>query len=47
MALHFMYYNFCKIHSTIRMSPAMRASVTENLWDVVDIVRMIEEWEAR
>jgi IS1 family transposase len=47
VALHFMYYNFCRIHATLRMTPAMRAGVTETLWDVVDLVRMIEEWEAR
>jgi IS1 family transposase len=45
VALHFMYYNFCRIHMTLRMTPAMRAGVTERLWDVVDLVRMIEEWE--
>src|ERR1700691_6075275 len=47
VALHFMYYNFCRIHSTLRCSPAMAAGVTDRLWDVVDIVRMVEEWEAR
>ncbi len=47
ISLHFMYYNFCRIHQTIRMSPAMRAGVTQKLWDVVDLVRMIEDWEAR
>jgi IS1 family transposase len=46
VAMHFMYYNFCRIHTTLRMTPAMRANVTQNLWDVVDLVRMIEEWEA-
>ena len=45
VALHFMYYNFCRIHQTLRMSPAMRAGVSKTLWDVVDLVRMIEEWE--
>lgn len=47
VALHFMYYNFVRIHATLRMTPAMRAGVTEKLWDVVDLVRMIEDWEAR
>jgi hypothetical protein len=47
ISLHFMYYNFCRIHQTLRMTPAMRAGVTETLWDVVDLVRMIERWEAR
>jgi hypothetical protein len=46
VALHFMYYNFCKVHSTIRMTPAMQAGVTQKLWDVVDLVRKVEEWEA-
>jgi hypothetical protein len=46
VALHFMYYNFVRIHKTLKMTPAMRAGVTEKLWDVVDLVRMIEEWEA-
>lgn len=47
VALHFMAYNFCRIHKTLRCSPAMAAGVTDKLWDVVDIVRMVEEWEAR
>jgi hypothetical protein len=47
ISLHFMHYNFCRIHQTLRMTPAMRAGVTETLWDVVDLVRMIEQWEAR
>lgn len=47
VALHFMYYNFCRIHKTLKCSPAMAAGVTGKLWDVVDIVRIIEDWEAR
>jgi hypothetical protein len=46
VALHFMAYNFCRIHKTLRVSPAMVAGVTDRLWDIVDVVRMIEEWEA-
>jgi hypothetical protein len=45
MALHFMAYNFCRIHSTLRCSPAMKAGITQKLWDIVDVVRMVEEWE--
>ena len=44
VALHFMYYNFCKIHMSLKITPAMRAGVVHELWDVVDIVRVIEEW---
>jgi hypothetical protein len=45
MALHFMAYNFCRIHKTLRCSPAMAAGITDKLWDVADLVRVIEEWE--
>jgi IS1 family transposase len=47
VALHFMHYNFCKIHTTLKCTPAMRAGVVHELWDVVDIVRIIEAWESK
>jgi IS1 family transposase len=43
VALHFMYYNFCRIHQTIRVSPAMAAGVTNRLWDIVDIVKLLQD----
>lgn len=45
VALHFMYYNFARIHKTLKITPAMAAGVTDKLWDIADIVRMIEEYE--
>lgn len=45
VALHFMAYNFVRIHGTLRCSPAMAAGVTTKLWEISDIVTMIEEWE--
>jgi IS1 family transposase len=42
VALHMMYYNFVRVHKTLRMSPAMAAGVTERLWDISDIVSLIE-----
>ena len=42
VALHFMYYNFVRIHSKLRMSPAMAAGVTDRLWEIEDIVRLTE-----
>jgi hypothetical protein len=41
MALHFAYYNFVKIHSAIRMTPAMAAMVTDRLWEVSDLVKLV------
>lgn len=46
VALHFMYYNFVRIHSSLRVTPAMEAGVTKKLWDVSDIVALLEEREA-
>lgn len=46
VALHFAYYNFCRIHKTLRVTPAMAASVTDRLWDVSDIAALVEAKEA-
>jgi IS1 family transposase len=46
MALHFLYYNFVRTHQTLRMSPAMAAGVTKRLWEMSDVVSMLEAWEA-
>ena len=43
VALHFFHYNFCRIHETIRVAPAMEAGVTSRLWDARDILRLVEE----
>lgn len=42
VALHFFYYNFCRIHKTLKVTPAMAAGVTDRLWDIKDIVRLIK-----
>lgn len=42
IALHFVYYNFVKIHTTLRITPAMEAGLTKNLMTIEDIVRLIE-----
>jgi hypothetical protein len=34
MALHFLYYNFVRIHQTLKVTPAMAAGVTERLWEM-------------
>jgi len=42
VSLHFMYYNFCRIHKTLRVTPAMQAGVTTRLWSIEDIVDLVE-----
>jgi hypothetical protein len=45
VALHMMYYNFVRIHQTLRTTPAMAAGVTKHLWEMDDIVDVLETWE--
>lgn len=42
VSLHMMYYNFVRVHQTLRVTPAMAANVTDRLWDISDIVKMVE-----
>jgi len=41
VALHFMYYNFCRTHQTLRVTPAMAAGITDRLWDVEDLAKLL------
>lgn len=42
VALHFMYYNYVRIHTSLRVTPAMAARLTDRLWSLEDIVALIE-----
>ena len=46
VAIHFMHYNFVRIHQSLRITPAMAAGVSKTLWSLTDMVRVIEDWEA-
>jgi IS1 family transposase len=45
VALFALYYNFVRIHKTLRTTPAMAAGVTKRLWEMSDIVDVLEAWE--
>ena len=47
VALHMMYYNFVRIHKTLRVTPAMAAGVSDRLWEIGDIAKLVEEAEAK
>jgi hypothetical protein len=42
VALHFMHYNFVRAHSSLRVSPAMEIGITDRLWSIEDIVRLLD-----
>jgi hypothetical protein len=47
VALHSMYYNFVRLHQTLKVSPAMAAGVTDRLWEMVDVVDVLDAFEAK
>jgi IS1 family transposase len=47
IALYTVWYNFVKMHRTLRMTPAMAADVCDQLWSIENIVALADEWEAR
>jgi IS1 family transposase len=42
LALYFMFYNFTRIHKTLRVTPAMAAGLTDRLWSMEDVVALID-----
>ena len=46
VALHFMHYNFVRIHKTLKTTPALEAGVTDKLWSMADVVELIDAKEA-
>jgi IS1 family transposase len=45
VSLHMMFYNFVRIHQTLRITPAMAAGVSANVWEIADIVSLVEQAE--
>ena len=43
VALHYVYYNFAKIHKSLRVTPAMEAGLTKRVMKIEDIVKMVPE----
>ena len=40
-AIHFMFYNFCRIHQTLRVTPAMQAGISDHVWSLEEVVALI------
>ena len=41
IALHFMHYNFCRVHKTLRVTPAMEAGLAHHVWSVEELVSLL------
>ncbi len=46
LSIYFMHYNFVRIHQSLRVTPAMEAGVTDRLWSLEDMVRIVDDREA-
>jgi hypothetical protein len=42
IALYFMHYNFCRIHASLRVTPAMEAGIAEHVWTMAEIVGLLD-----
>lgn len=45
LALHYVHYNFCRVHMTLRVTPAMEAGLTDHVWTVEELVGILEAQE--
>ena len=41
IALHYMHYNFVRIHQSLRVTPAMASGVSDRLWSIQDLVNLL------
>ena len=42
VALHYMFYNFAKIHKTLRVTPAMQPGISDHVWSLEEIARLAD-----
>jgi hypothetical protein len=47
VALYFMHYNFCRIHQTLRATPAMAAGLSKTVWEIEDLAALVEAQELK
>ncbi len=42
VALHYMHYNFCRIHQSLRVTPVMEASVSDHVWSIEEVIALLD-----
>ena len=42
LAIYFLYYNFCRVHQTLRVTPAMEVGISNHVWTVEEIVKLLD-----
>ncbi len=47
VALHFTHYNFCRVHQSLRVTPAMEAGLANHVWTLAELVGLLEAGEPK
>jgi IS1 family transposase len=42
IAIHYMHYNFCRVHQTLRVTPAMEARLTDHVWEIQEVISLLD-----
>jgi IS1 family transposase len=43
IAIHYLHYNFCRVHQTLRVTPAMEAGLTDHVWSIEELISLLDE----
>jgi hypothetical protein len=47
LAIHYMHYNFCRVHEPLRVTPAMEAGVANHVWSIEEVIGLLTTQEQR
>jgi len=45
IAIHYMHYNFCRVHETLRVTPAMEAGIADHVWSIEEMISLLDSRE--
>jgi len=43
IAIHYLYYNFCRIHQTLRVTPVIEAGLSDHVWELKELIALLEQ----
>jgi hypothetical protein len=47
IAIHYMHYNFCRVHETLRVTPAMEAGIADRVWSIEEMIALLDAKETK
>jgi len=46
VAIHFLYYNFCRVHQSLRVTPAMESLLSDHVWSIEELIGLLDRRSA-